>query len=143
MAVSPIPEGYHTVTPYISVKSAPQLIEFLKKAFGAEEVSRHAMPDGRVMNAVVRIGDSILWLDDAPPERQPKIAQFYVYVSDVDSTYAGAMSAGGSSVETPADVFYGDRRAGVRDSFGNTWWIATRMKDPTPEDIKRGEKDRT
>jgi uncharacterized glyoxalase superfamily protein PhnB len=142
MTIKPIPAGYHTVTPYISVMGAPKLIDFLKQAFGATEVSRHAMPDGRILNAVLRIGDSILWLADSPPERPPKLAQFYLYVGDTDATNNSAVAAGGDSVEKPSDTFYGDRRAGVADLFGNTWWIATRVKEPTPEDIKRGEEAR-
>ena len=143
MTVNPVPSGYHTVTPYLAVKSASQLIEFLKRAFGATEMSRHALPDGRIMNAVMTIGDSILWLADAPEGRPTKHAQFYLYVPDTDSVYEAALEAGGVSVEKPADVFYGDRRAGIEDPFGNNWWIATHIKEPSPEEIRRAEEPRT
>lgn len=142
MAVKPIPDGYHAVTPYLAVKGAPRLIDFAKRAFGAVEISRHALPDGRIMNAVIRIGDSILWIADAPAERPAKHTQFYLYVADSDSVYRKAMEAGGVSVQEPTDVFYGDRRAGVDDPFGNTWWIATHVKDPSPEELKEAEEAR-
>lgn len=142
MTVSAIPNGYHTVTPYLAVRSAAQLIDFMKRAFKATEISRHASPDGRIMNAVLKIGDSILWLADAPDGKTSQHAQFYLYVRDADSVYQEALAAGGTSLEQPADVFYGDRRAGVTDPFGNHWWIATHIKDPSPEDIRRGEEAR-
>jgi len=135
MAVKPIPEGYHTVTPYLAVKDAAGLLDFLKQAFGAEEQFRMDGPDGKVGHAEARLGDSIIMLGDAPD--QPMPAQIHLYVEDCDATYKRALQAGGTSEREPADQFYGDRSAGVRDSFGNLWWLATHIEDVAPEEMEK------
>ncbi len=133
MSVKPVPDGYHSVTPYLTVKGAAQLIGFLKEAFGAEETFR--MGGDRVMHAEVRIGDSMVMLGDAPD--QPMPAMIHLYMPDVDAVYRRALTAGATSEREPADQFYGDRSAGVRDAFGNVWWIATHVEDVPPEELQR------
>jgi PhnB protein len=135
-AVKPIPEGYHTVTPFLNVKSVAKLIDFLKAALGAEEVMRMPGPDGTVMHAEVNIGNSRLMLGE-PMQTGASTSAFYVYVSDVDSMYKRATGAGAKSVSQPADQFWGDRMATVTDPFGNTWSLATHKEDPTPEEMAK------
>lgn len=140
MAVKPIPEGYHTVTPYLVVPDAAGLIDFLKRAFGAQELERMAGPDGSVRHAAVRIGDSMVMLGGASGEWKPLPAMLYLYVEDTDGTYARALAAGATSVMEPADQFYGDRNAGVKDASGNLWWIATHQEDVPHEELVRREE---
>ncbi len=136
MAVKPIPDGYHTVTPFLNVKGTAQLIEFLKNALGAEEVMRMPGPGGVVMHAEVNIGNSRLMLSEAM-QTAPSSSSFYLYVNDVDALYKRAVAAGAVSQTEPADQFWGDRMAAVKDSFGNTWSIATHREDPTPEEMAK------
>ncbi len=136
MDVKPIPDGYHTVTPFLNVKGTAQLIDFLKNAFGAEEVMRMPGPGGVVMHAEVNIGNSRLMLSEAT-QIAPSSSSFYLYVNDVDALYKRAVAAGAVLQTEPADQFWGDRMATVRDSFGNTWSMATHREDPTPEEIAK------
>lgn len=135
MAVNPIPDGYHTVTPYLLVDGVPKLIEFMKKAFGGKETECMAMEDGTVMHAQVKIGDSIIMMGDPRGRCEPTPASLYLYVPDVDAVYRRAIEAGGESVREPADQFYGDRSGGLKDPVGNTWWIATHIEDVSPEEL--------
>jgi len=137
MAVKPIPEGYHTVTPYLVVEGAAKLIDFVKAALGAEERMRMAQPDGTIMHAEVAIGDSVIMLADAGGENQPMPAMIHLYVEDADAAYQRALQAGAISLREPADQFYGDRSAGVRDAFGNQWWLATHIEDVSPEEMAK------
>jgi PhnB protein len=138
MAVKPIPEGYHAVTPYLVVNGVAKLLEFLKQAFGAEETGpRATRPDGTIMHAEIRIGDSPLMLGEPSGEYKPMPAALYLYVNDCDAVYKRALQAGASSMMEPADQFYGDRNAGVKDASGNIWWIATHKEDVAPEEMKR------
>ena len=136
MAVKPIPEGYHSVNPYLTVHGVPKLIDFLKQAFAAQEIERMAQPDGTIRHAEVRIGDSVVMMSEAGGEREPRPSAIYLYVSDTDAAYKRALQAGGSSLMEPADQFYGDRSAGVQDPSGNYWWIATHQEDVPPEELK-------
>jgi len=120
-----IPEGYHTVTPYLVVDDVPGLIEFVKAAFGAAERMRNLRPDGTVSHAEVEIGDSIVMMGEPQDAGSTMPGMIHLYVSDVDATYEQALWAGGSSLREPADQPYGDRMAGIKDQFGNQWWIAT------------------
>ncbi|HLX64509.1 MAG TPA: VOC family protein [Planctomycetota bacterium] len=140
MAVKPIPDGFHTVTPYLLVPDGAKLIEFLKQAFAAKEIICHKTPDGRVMHAQVQIGDSMVMLAEPPPGKPASVACFYLYVPDTDALYNSAMAAGGESLMAPADQFYGDRNAGVKDAFGNQWWIATHVEDVSDEEMKRRQE---
>jgi PhnB protein len=136
MAVTPIPEGYHTVTPYLVVQGVAKLIDFLKRAFDAQELMRMPRPDGTILHAEVKIGDSIVMMGEATGEHKPMPGS-NLYVADTDATYKRALQAGASSTMEPADQFYGDRNAGVVDPVGNHWWIATHIEDVPPEELAR------
>jgi PhnB protein len=141
MAVNPVPEGYRTVTPYLVVDGATNVLDFVKQAFGAEEKFRMDGPDGKVGHAEVQIGDSIVMVGDAGAENPAMPAMIHLYVDDCDATYERALAAGATSEREPTDQFYGDRSAGVRDSAGNLWWIATHVEDvPEEEMAKRIEE---
>jgi PhnB protein len=140
MAVKAIPEGYRAVTPYLVVPGVAQLMDFLKQAFGAEEVNRMARPDGTVMHGEVRIGDSVIMMGEVSGAFEPTAAMIHLYVEDVDATYRRALEAGATSVREPADQFYGDRSGGVKDRFGNQWWIATHVEDVSPDEMERRAK---
>lgn len=137
MAVDPKPEGYHTITPYLIVKRAAEFIEFTKQAFAAQEKERFPTPDGKVMHAGVKIGDSIMMLSDSSAEFEPTRSSIHLYVDDVDATYKHALQAGGESLREPGDQFYGDRSAGIEDGFGNQWWLATHVEDVSPEEMQK------
>ncbi len=135
--VRPIPEGYHTVTPYLVVPGLAQVIEFLKQAFGAAEIGRFAQPDGRIMHAEVRIGDSVVMMGEPHGDIEARPAVLHLYVEDVDASYRRALDAGAHSLREPADQFYGDRSAGVQDPAGNQYWLATHVEDVSVEEMKR------
>lgn len=135
MSVKPIPEDYHTVTPYLVVQKAAQLIDFLKQAFEAEELHRMARPDGTIMHAEIKIGDSRVMIGEAQGEFTSMPAMLHLYVEDADAVYRQALQAGAMSLREPEDQFYGDRIGGVRDSFGNQWWMATHIEDVSPEEM--------
>src|SRR5438093_11946879 len=115
MAVKPIPDCYHTVTPYITVSGASKLIDFLKQTFDAKEVHVMKTPDGRISHAEIKIGDSVVMLGEASDAWKASPSSLYVYVSDTDATYKRALKAGATSIMEPADQFYGDRNGGVKD----------------------------
>jgi uncharacterized glyoxalase superfamily protein PhnB len=135
--VKAIPDGYHNVTPYLVVEDAGAVIDFTVKAFGAKEKMRMPGPDGRVSHAEVDLGDSVIMLGTPQPGARLLPGMIYLYVDDTDATYKKALAAGAKSLEEPNDAFYGDRRAGVEDSQGNQWYIATHQEDPTPEEMQR------
>ena len=141
MQVNPIPEGYHTITPYFTVSSVSKMIAFLKAAFGAEEITCHKMADGTIMNAEVKVGTSMVMLGEARGDYEPRKFTLYMYVSDPDSVYKKAIQAGAKSIMEPTDQFYGDRSGAVEDSFGNQWWIAKRVENVSNDEImKRAAK---
>ena len=137
MAVKPIPDGYHSVTPYLVVDGAEELLTFVKQAFGAEETVRMGGPDGKIGHAEIRIGDSIVMLADATAQSAQLQAMLHLYVDDADATYARALEAGATSVRELKDEFYGDRTGGVRDQFGNQWFLATHIEDVSEEEMAR------
>jgi PhnB protein len=137
MAVRPIPDGFHTITPYLVLDGAGKVIEFLKKAFGAEEIYRHKRPDGGIGHAQVKIRDSMLMLADATKDHPAAPCMIYMYVEDVDAWYERAIKAGGISIMKPMDMYYGDRNAGVKDASGMQWWIGTHKEDIAPEEVER------
>ena len=148
MAVKPIPEGYHTATPYLIIKDAASAIEFYKKAFNATEKMRMPGPDGRVMHAEIKIGDSHIMLADEFPEmgfRGPVSlggtpVSICIYVENVDEIYTQAIAAGGKELKPLQDQFYGDRSGTLTDPFGHVWTVATHVEDVSPEEMqKRGE----
>lgn len=120
------PEGYSSVSPYIVADGAQRVIDFLKETFDATELRRYDMPDGTVMHAEVRVGDTVVMIADGGGEWPPFLSWMHVYVPDVDATYRRGLAAGGTSAQEPVQKA-GDpeRRGGVKDPAGNTWWIAT------------------
>ena len=126
---SHVPKGLFTVNPYLHPRRAEPLISFLKRAFGAEEVAKYASPDGVVHHAQIRLGDSVLEMGEAHGKYEPMDAMFYVYVPNMEAVYRQALAAGATSFQAPTDQPYGDRNAGVKDAFGNKWYIATHVKD--------------
>jgi PhnB protein len=143
--VKPIPEGYHSVTPYLILSGAGDAIAFYKRALGAEEVMRLADPGGKVHRAEISIGDSRIMLADEHPEIQalsPKTVggspvSIHLYVEDVDRAVERAVAAGATLVRPVADQFYGDRVGGIEDPFGYRWFIATHKEDLTMDEIRR------
>ncbi|MGH9350695.1 MAG: VOC family protein [Terriglobia bacterium] len=143
--VKPIPEGYHTATPYLIVKGGASAIEFYKKAFGAKELLRMAQPDGRIGHAEIKIGDSTIMLADEHPEigaRSPQAlggspVLIHLYVEAVDAVFNQAVAAGAKVQRPVQDEFYGDRSGGVVDPFGHVWYIATHTEDVSPEEMKK------
>ncbi len=129
MAVKPIREGFHTVTPYLMVQEAAKLIDFVKEAFAATELFRGTGSAGGI-HAEVRIGDSMVMIGGAGTwNGEPMPAAIYLYMDDVDAVYKRALQAGAASLSEPADQPYGDRIAGVKDPFGDVWYIATHIED--------------
>ncbi|HEY9776076.1 MAG TPA: VOC family protein [Planktothrix sp.] len=131
-----VPDGYHTVTPYLVVRDVPKLIAFLKQAFDAELVEEVNV-EGSITHAEVKIGDSMIMMGEARGERQPMQSMLYLYVPDTDAVYKKAMDAGATSVMEPVDQFYGDRNAGVKDHNGNEWWIGTRKENISKEELQK------
>ncbi len=143
----PIPQGFHTVTPSLVLRDCAKAIAFYERALGAQQVSRMDAPDGSgsVWHAELRIGDSIVFVNDqmggmppAPPTPEhPSPATLWVYVPDCDRAYRQAVDAGATSTMAPADMFWGDRMAGVADPYGYIWSFATRKKDLSPDEMRR------
>jgi len=146
MAVKPIPEGYHTLTPFLTVRDAVSAIDFYKKAFGAQERGVMKGPDGKVMHAELKIGDSIIMLSDEFPEFGSLSPQssggagmgLHIYIDGVDAAFDRAVKAG-AQVEMPvSDQFWGDRYGKLKDPFGHKWSIATHTKELSQDEMKRG-----
>ena len=148
MAVKPIPEGYHTLTSYLTVDNASDAINFYKRAFGAKERVRMDAPDGKVGHAELEIGDSLIMLSDPFPQATTKpptelggtTAGIFMYSEDVDKTIQTAVDAGATLTSEPEDMFWGDRFGSVTDPYGHLWSIATHVKDLSPEEIAEGAK---
>ncbi|HXU10978.1 MAG TPA: VOC family protein [Candidatus Binatia bacterium] len=146
--VKPVPEGYHTVTPYLVVKDAKRALEYYAKAFGAETVMSMPTPDGRIMHAEVKIGNSMIFVTDENPDMAPKLkspgstggiatGSTFLYVPDVDAVFKRAVEAGASVTMPVTDMFWGDRFGKVVDPFGHHWGIATHTEDVAPEEMGR------
>jgi PhnB protein len=146
--VKPIPEGYHSITPYLFIKGAAAAIEFYKKVFGATERMRMPGPDGRIMHAELKIGDSVVMLSDENPQMGALSPQTIggtgsgvnVYVADVDAATAKAVDLGAQLVRPVKDQFYGDRSGSIIDPFGHLWSVATHVEDVAPEEMQRRMK---
>jgi PhnB protein len=135
--VRPIPEGYHTVTPWIISRNAARLIEFLKEAFGAEELGRFTMEDGSIGHAEVRIGDSVVMMFDAKAHWPDTPDFLRLYVEDAHAVFQQALHAGARPVTELTHLYWGDLVGRVADPFGNLWWIQQRIEDVTPEEMER------
>jgi len=144
----PVPEGYHTVSPYLAVEDAARAIDYYVKAFGAREVVRMNAPDGKIGHAELQIGDSHVMLADPFPQsstRPPKelggtSVSVFLYVDDVDATVKQAVDAGGTLTMEVADQFWGDRFGSFTDPFGHSWSVATHIEDVPPEEIAERAK---
>ncbi|GDY09659.1 MAG: VOC family protein [Planctomycetota bacterium] len=145
MPVKPIPDGYHTATPYLIIKGAAEAIEFYKRAFDATELVRMPGPDGAVMHAEIKIGDSPMMLADEFPEMgalSPKTIGgtpivLMLYLEKVDEVFARAIAAGAKELRPVQNQFYGDRSGTLEDPFGHKWTIATHIEDLTPEEMEQ------
>jgi len=144
-SVKAIPEGYHSITPYLAVDDAARALEFYQRVFGAKEIMRMNNPQGRVGHAEIRIGDSLLMLAEETPNgglRSPlslkgSTVSIFVYLEDVDSVFHKALAAGAQEVQRPADMFWGDRYGRLTDPFGHSWSLATHIEDVSPEEMGR------
>jgi PhnB protein len=142
----PIPDGYHSVTPYLIISSgrAGEALGFYARAFGAEEILRMPRPDGGIAHAEIRLGDSVVMLADESPKMEAfgpshyggSPVSLHAYVPDVDATAKQAEAAGAKVIRPIADQFYGDRTAGLQDPFGHRWYLATHVRDVSPEEMK-------
>ncbi|QDU18352.1 VOC family protein [Urbifossiella limnaea] len=145
MAVKPIPDGYHSVTPYMTIRGAAKAIDFYKAAFGAVEVLRMPMPDGSVAHAEIKIGDSVIMMGEEKPEWGNKSPEtlggtasgLMIYVPDCDAVFAAALAHGATVMKPLADQFYGDRSGSVIDPFGHTWTVATHVEDVEPAEMQK------
>lgn len=146
----PIPDGYHTLTPYLTLKNSAEAMDFYKRAFGAEELVRMPGPDGKsTMHAEIKIGNSMLMLADEWPQADCKSpgtlggtsVNLFLYVQDVDAAFAKAVSAGAKASMPPTDMFWGDRYAKLTDPYGHSWSMATHKLDMTPDEIRTGQKE--
>ena len=143
--VKPVPELYHSITPYLVVNDAAGAIEFYKTAFGASELMRMAAPNGRIGHAELRIGDSRVMLADEFPEMGARSARtiggspvhIYLYVEDVDAVTGRALAAGAKELRPVKDQFYGDRSGSIEDPFGHVWHVSTHKEDVPPDELKR------
>ena len=147
--VKPIPQGYHSLTPYLVVNDAARAIDFYQRAFGAKESVRMDAPSGKIGHAELKIGDSTLMLSDEMPgsgSRSPQAlggspVGIFLYVEDVDATFNQAVSAGAKADAPPADMFWGDRFGKLTDPFGHSWMLATHKEDVAPEEMKKRTKE--
>jgi PhnB protein len=143
--VNPVADGFHSVTPYLFIKGAASAIDFYKKVFGAAEIMRMPGPNGRIMHAEIRIGDSIVMLSDENPEIGALSPQsiggtasgLNVYIENVDAVVQKAVDAGAKLVRPVKDQFYGDRSGSLIDPFGHMWSVATHVEDVPPEEMKK------
>jgi PhnB protein len=149
MPTKPIPEGYHTLTPYLAVDDAAQAIDFYKRAFGASERVSMPTPEGKIAHAELEIGDSLVMLSDPFPQSTAKTPKelggtsmgVFVYVEDVDNVVQQAVDAGATVTMPVEDMFWGDRFGKIADPFGHEWQIATHKEDLTPEEIDKRARE--
>lgn len=149
MSANPVPEGYNSVIPYLTIRGAADAIEYYKKVFGAKEVLRLVAPDGNIAHAEIRIGDSMIMVSEecgrnyfvSPEKMQGVSVGIHLYVGDVDSVFSKAVESGGTVIDEVKDQFYGDRMGTLRDPYGHIWFVATNVESLTQEEVrKRAEK---
>ena len=141
MTVQAIPDGFHTITPFMLLDDVRATLDFLDKAFGAEVRACLTLPDGTVKHAQVKIGDSMIMFGTASPEFPAMKSFLHLYVEDMDAMHKSAVAAGATSLQDPNTEFYGDRSGGVMDAAGNVWWFATHVEDVSHEEIERRASD--
>ena len=137
MTVKAIPDGYHSVTPYLMVADDSKFIDFMSTVFDARTTEQLMRPDGKIGHTELRIGDSMIMLSEASESHPATPVMLHFYVDDVDATFERAVRAGGTVVSKPTNQFYGDRSGGVKEPSGNTIWIATHVEDVAPDELKR------
>jgi PhnB protein len=143
--VKPVPPGYHTATPYLTLSDAASAIDFYKRAFGATEIARMKGPDGKIGHAEIKIGDSIVMLGEEWPGNSARSPQslggstfgIFLYVDDVDTVFNTAVKAGAKAEQPPTDMFWGDRFGKLADPFGHLWYLATHVEDVAPEEMEK------
>jgi PhnB protein len=147
--VKPVPQGYHTATPYLTIKNAARALDFYKKAFGAQEVARMDAPDGKVAHAEIKVGDSMIMIAEETPgsgNRSPEslggtTASIFLYVDNADAIFEKAVSAGAQVETALADMFWGDRYGKLKDPFGHSWSVATHKEDVAPAEMEKRMQD--
>ena len=132
-----IPDGYHTLTPYLTVPDGEGMLRFLQDVFAAKLAERFNCADGTLKHAELQVGDSKIMVGQAGGKFTPRPQTLYVYLPDVDATYKRALDAGAKSLMEVTDQFYGDRSGGFEDAAGNWWWVATHVEDVSPEEMQR------
>lgn len=137
MSVNFVPQGYHTVTPYLMVKDAGKFIAFMSSVFDAKTTEQLMRPDGKIGHTELRIGDSVIMLSEAVEPHAPTPVMLYLYVENADALFDRAIRAGGEVVSKLEQQFYGDRAGGIKEPTGNTIWIATHVEDVPPDELKR------
>lgn len=142
MAVKPIPANFPRVAPYLIVKNVEETMDFVQYVFEGEVREKMKTPDGSVNHGEMNIGNSVIMMGKASEDYPPLNAMIYIYVEDTDKAYKQAIEKGAVSVMEPADQFYGDRNAGVKDKDGISWWMATHVEDVSPEEIQRRNEAR-
>jgi uncharacterized glyoxalase superfamily protein PhnB len=139
--VKAIPDGFHTVTPFVKADDCRELMTFVQNAFGGEIVQLMEHDDGKIMHATLKIGDSLIMVSDPMPGMPHMPSVLYLYVEDMDAVYQKALKAKAESLREPTDEFYGDRSAGVKDKWGNQWWIATHIEDVSEEELEKRKEE--
>lgn len=143
MAVKPIPENYPRVSPYLIVKNVADTMDFIQYVFEGKVREKMTTPDGSINHAEMNIGDSVIMMGKASEDYPPLNAMLYIYVEDTDKAYNRAIEKGATSVMEPANQFYGDRNAGVKDKDGISWWMASHVEDVSQEELQRRNAART
>jgi uncharacterized glyoxalase superfamily protein PhnB len=135
--VKAVPEGFHTVTPYLVAENADELIDFIKSGLHGDVTFMHRSEDNKVQHATVKIGDSLVMISDTMSDMEPEPAMLYLYVDDVDDVFRSAIAAKAETIQEPKDQFYGDRAGAVKDRWGNKWWIATHIENVEHDELNK------
>jgi PhnB protein len=139
--VKPVPDGFHTITPYLVVDGAEELMQFIEKGLGGKQIFMMRKGDNKVSHATMQIGDSMIMISDVMQDMKPEVAMLYLYVDDPDAIYKSAIDANAESVQPMKDQFYGDRSGAVKDRWGNTWWIAAQKEKVEGKELERRAKE--